>query len=183
MKKTGAEYECNVCGKTVYKSRWELNRAAWVFCSNKCYWKSLKGRKLPQSTRGKMSKSFTGRKYSEEHNRKIRVAQTGKPKWNIETIKKISGENNHMWKGGISTENQLVRHSYKYVQCRRAVVKRDSGRCIKCGSIKKLHADHIKPFSTYPELRFELSNGRTLCEPCHKQTETWGNKKKIRICH
>lgn len=26
-----------------------------------------------------------------------------------------------------------------------------------------------KPLSLYPDLRFELSNGRTLCKPCHEK--------------
>ena len=33
---------------------------------------------------------------------------------------------------------------------------------------------HIKPFADYPDLRFELSNGRTLCVPCHTKTPTYG---------
>ena len=39
-----------------------------------------------------------------------------------------------------------------------------------CGDNKggKLNAHHIKSFADYPELRFEVSNGITYCEDCHK---------------
>lgn len=39
-----------------------------------------------------------------------------------------------------------------------------------------LEADHIKPYSLFPELRYEVDNGRTLCVDCHKKTPTWGKK-------
>lgn len=46
-------------------------------------------------------------------------------------------------------------------------LKRDGGRCLACGTTERLHVDHVKPRSRYPELELELSNLQTLCEPCN----------------
>ena len=62
---------------------------------------------------------------------------------------------------------------------REAVFKRDNYTCQGCGEKGVyLNADHIKPFAYFPELRFELSNGRTLCVPCHKKTDTFAHKAR-----
>jgi hypothetical protein len=48
-----------------------------------------------------------------------------------------------------------------------------------CGQIGgKLNVDHIKPFSLFPELRFDIKNGRTLCLLCHTKTDTFGPKSR-----
>src|SRR3990167_451091 len=58
---------------------------------------------------------------------------------------------------------------------RKAVFERDDYTCQLCWQRGgRLQADHIKPFKRFPELRHVLSNGRTLCEPCHRKTETYG---------
>ena len=101
------------------------------------------------------------------------------------------GENNGQWRGGITPELMKIRGSLEYASWRRKVFQRDNFICIWCGikggwskELKKqiiLNADHIKPFAIYPELRFELSNGRTLCEDCHKTTPTFGILAKYQI--
>src|SRR3990172_13385127 len=58
---------------------------------------------------------------------------------------------------------------------RAAVFARDRFTCQQCGVVGgRFNADHIVPYSQAPELRFELSNGRTLCVQCHRQTATFG---------
>lgn len=50
---------------------------------------------------------------------------------------------------------------------RSAVLRRDGRACQRCGATNKLHAHHIKPWATYPELRYVVENGITLCQACH----------------
>jgi len=58
---------------------------------------------------------------------------------------------------------------------RTKVFRRDGWTCQDCGARGvRLQADHIKPWSTHPDLRLDLDNGRTLCEPCHRATSTYG---------
>lgn len=87
------------------------------------------------------------------------------------------GEKSRFWKGGISKLSIRIRNSSEYRLWRTAVKERDNYICIWCGSIKDLQADHIKPFCDYPELRFAIDNGRTLCVDCHRKTDTWGARK------
>lgn len=59
---------------------------------------------------------------------------------------------------------------------REAVLSRDGYKCVTCHSVDHLEADHVKPFALYPDLRFNVDNGQTLCHACHVKTETYGSK-------
>ena len=139
-------------------------------------------------------------KMSEKHKRKIGLANKGKAYrgygWHPspKTIKKLSeakkgkpqpwnqGEKSHRWKGGITPVNHKIRTSLEYKLWRDSVFTRDNYTCIWCGAKSQkgkrviLRADHIKPFALFPELRFAIDNGRTLCDKCHKTTDTYGVK-------
>ena len=119
---------------------------------------------------------------TEEHRNKIRETLKKKgirPKGQPPTEKRARGEQNGSWKGGVLTLNQKLRKSLEYKLWRESVFKRDNFTCIWCGDNRggNLHADHIKPFAYYPELRFAIDNGRTLCVPCHRKTDTFGRNK------
>ena len=57
----------------------------------------------------------------------------------------------------------------EYKRWRKKVYVRDGYTCKKCGAKKKLEAHHIKIWAKHPDLRFEVTNGITLCQTCHKQ--------------
>jgi hypothetical protein len=79
-------------------------------------------------------------------------------------------EQNGNWKGGITPINKKIRQSPEYTKWRSKVFERDRYTCRECGVCGcYLHAHHIKPFSLFPELRFVVSNGKTLCKKCHSK--------------
>lgn len=153
---------------------------------------TMLGRKHSLETKQKMSesakgnKSFTGQKHTEEWKQKMRGSRPnrkGIPAWNkgmkfgpLSLEKRIlagirnKGANNPNWKGGITPKNIKIRESMEGRAWKRAVLQKDGFKCIWCGETKKLHIDHIKPFADFPELRFEVSNGRVLCKECHRKS-------------
>jgi hypothetical protein len=88
--------------------------------------------------------------------------------WRRKTSEANSGPNHWNWQGGIASENRLMRNSTRHKDWSLAVLRRDRWRCQKCGSNgRDLTAHHVEPWSKNRELRFEVSNGITLCRACH----------------
>jgi predicted restriction endonuclease len=77
------------------------------------------------------------------------------------------GERNWNWKGGINIENKRIKASLEYHIWRNEVYRKDNWTCRLCGNKKQIVAHHLKLFSEFPELRFSIDNGITLCRSCH----------------
>ena len=58
------------------------------------------------------------------------------------------------------------RQSKEYRRWRVAVIRRDK-RCFICNSIKKRHAHHLNHATFFPDEKFDVKNGITLCSGCH----------------
>ncbi len=66
-----------------------------------------------------------------------------------------------------------IRCSLKYRIWRDKIFKRDNWTCLLCGQHGgNLEAHHKKSFTHFPELRFILKNGITLCIRCHRKIHT-----------
>jgi len=82
-------------------------------------------------------------------------------------------------KGGTGIKKPKRERGWKYKQWRDKVFRRDKWTCLGCGQTGgQLEAHHLKGWTEYPELRFKVSNGQTLCIDCHKKTNNYKNYEK-----
>lgn len=141
-------------------------------------------KKMSEAKLKNPSKYWLGKKRSVEDKKKMSKKRTVRWNLSVETRRKMGvrqkGELNHNWKGGVETADKVIRKSFEYKLWRKSVFERDNYQCIWGGKEhgSKLQADHIKPFCDYPELRFAIDNGRTLCIDCHRKTDTYGKPSK-----
>lgn len=116
----------------------------------------------------------------------------------------VSFSNNPNWKNGISNLRRFIMRLPEYIRWRTQIFERDDYTCQECYKRGyKLNAHHIKPFRniyieflqlysqfspiedketlvrlaiTYQPF-WNINNGKTLCEECHKKTINFLTKK------
>ncbi len=165
---------CPVCGNE-FKTTPSLIKRGKKYCSKKCYsifQKSLigvwKDKKLSDEHVQHLKENHVGtlgKKQSEETKKKISNSMVGIPRLTMR------GENHPNWKNGATPTNQKIRGSIEYKLWERIIYNKNNYECPICGEHrkKKLTAHHILNFSTYPELRFDINNGQTLCRIHHQE--------------
>lgn len=161
---------CEQCGEdfSVVPCRLSVAR----FCSNRCRgrWQStLRGEKHHRWSGGEREKNCQecGQRFRPRPGQPIttfrRQKFCSKPCADRGGIRH-TGENHPNWKPVTRRKQRRGKHG----SWARAVISRDGGKCQRCGRGDiELHAHHIKPYETHPELRWEISNGLTLCCLCH----------------
>lgn len=166
-----------------------------------------KGLKASEETRRKLSEShkkkrpwMIGRKCTDETKKKLSFSHLGQIAYNRgmkcseETRRKNSqsrknsplvprGPRHHNFVDGKSVERSGYRHTlsqqFEHRLWRTKVFERDNYTCRICGMRGVfLHPHHHKSWKDYPEFRYSVENGITLCVECHLNLH-FSNRRKL----
>jgi len=175
MKKTNKQ--CSFCGKNFdfnsYPSS-EKSGHKGRFCSQKCHIDSMKSKAFRFLCCICDTEVFTQPAQIKYRSRKTcsRACRSVLLRKRAEDRRVALGYTKHQL-------DRLARYSPEAERWRKAVFKRDDFTCQVCGLRGAyLEADHILPWAYFSDLRFELTNGRTLCRPCHDKTKISAKKMK-----
>ena len=157
---------CYNCYETFYEfpSRIKLGRGK--FCSKDCFINYKRNHKVNQYTTY----------ICKDCGRKIPVRKDHLKDRNLTYCRKCvakrngkSGKEHPNWKGGITSDYEKARAKLKISKWHHKIFKRDNYTCQICGDNKggNLESHHIFSFINYPEERYNLDNGITLCSRCH----------------
>lgn len=159
--------ECTKCLNKKELEKFVKNGPYYRYICSECW--NYRRRKNKERS-GPMKKGegyWLGKKLTSEVRKKIGDTQRGR-KQNSEIIEKrrlaILGQ-----------RRKETRHaSRKYWEWKNAVKERDGWICqhCKCNEKERMHAHHIVTWEKDPSLRFDLSNGITLCKNCHAKEHT-----------
>ncbi len=180
---------CLNCGENFQTCPARIKAGKGKFCSRKCY----RGESEAERICCVCEKKFYVKPYTVRRGQGNFCSRKCMGIWNSENMR---GERSHNWKDGRTPIETRVRHSPKNDKWRQEVLLRDNRTCLECrqhgGAIethhKKLFAVLLKeavkamplldPYGAcmnYAPL-WDISNGQTLCEACHKKTKSYLRK-------
>ena len=162
------------------------------------FWRGKKRGSFSEEHRKKLSEALKNRpsrlvgyRHSEETRKKMSNAKKDFIPWNKGLKGYRAREKSHLWKGGITPLKRQIRVLFEYKQWRKIIFERDNWICQECKQRGgKLNVDHYP--KSFTQIFYEnninslddamncqelwnINNGRTLCEKCHKKTATYLN--------
>jgi len=178
----------------------ESRKGKCVGQDNPMFGKSSPNHGIPmtEEQKKKISKALTGKKLSAEHRKKLSESHMGIPK-SPETIEKLrknasrywkgrklpkhvleimsisrkgswTGDKNPNWKGGVTPENESIRHSNEMKAWKKDCLGRDEYTCQKTGkSTRTMQIHHIHNFCEHPDIRFDVDNGIVFTKEAHME--------------
>lgn len=186
------EYECKICGKE-FSSRQNKDRK---FCSRDC-WRKYQSDSLSKryNKQTPMECPICQKIFSVKRCHLKSGAKFCSSKCYGKSLIGLTGKESNGWKGGLTSLQQLIRSSLKYLEWKNKVFQKDEYLCQQCKTKANwIEAHHIKGFAkTLRENKiktvqqalkceelWDIDNGMTLCKKCHKLTESYLTSS---ICH
>ena len=78
------------------------------------------------------------------------------------------------------SKHHLTLYRKHWAAVRRAVFERDGWRCVQCGRVGRLEADHITPLQREPGQDPYDPNGlQSLCRGCHVEKTSRENRREL----
>ncbi len=162
---------CYNCGQILWAIPSDIRKGLRKYCSEKCMWEFGNcthrgedhyrfGKTVSDEVKEKIRKTITGTKtgpHSPEWNEKIRQSHIGL----------LAGSKHPGWQGGITIENVALKAQRIYRKWSLDVRERAGNKCSVCGAKKDLVARHVHGWRAYPELRYAVENGLSMCRKCH----------------
>jgi hypothetical protein len=178
----GKYYKCDICGKDVYKKPFHVGKSEKTFCSYKCHAKGQKTQVLQTCCVCGLSFSRHLSTIKWQKKRGNINVYCSKKCYGKNIIGKFVGDKSPNWEGGKNRTYKTGYHSAEYKEWRMGVFERDNFICQYCGQVGGiLNAHHIFGFSNFPEFKYKIYNGITLCEKCHDTTKDGSHKARL-IC-
>jgi 5-methylcytosine-specific restriction endonuclease McrA len=196
-------HKINIGKKFTLGKHWKVKDSSKMYKFRKGMLGVNSGKKFTKEHKKRISESNKGKKMSEEFKENCRQRMKGNSPWNkgksgYSTSKRgkkypeLQGGNSHLWKENKkSILTKQIKSNIKYRQWRSDVFTRDDFTCQECAKRGfEIHPHHIKSFSLILkenniktlegalicEELWNINNGQTLCENCHRKTDSYAKR-------
>ena len=169
--------KCAYCNNDIYVIPSKFNKHEKLYCTKDCRYNHLK-----QLIKGKNNYNYSSIDYNCDGcdaNMKVnpyRLSSLSHAFCSHECYKKnigkfYTGENNPNWNPNLTEEDRERLRNSSHDEWAKKVKHRDNYKCVCCGSNKSgtLISHHLNSYNWDKEHRYDINNGVTLCNSCHKE--------------